>query len=171
MNHPQRNFASIYELNGELLGLINTIDEIGIDEETKEQAILEYIESQGGNLEQLVKAIRSAEREAEACEAEIKSIREKKQVRENRAARLKTGLKQFLEASGQTRVPAGVFTVSLQANPPSVGIDPDFDLANLPEDLKAVTITPNKSEILKKLKAGEAVPGCTLQEGTHVRIR
>lgn len=123
-----------------------------------------------------------ARQKLEKLEAERVAARAKKW--EQRKKRLEEITIAVMQATGYDRIEGAHNTLVIKKNPPSV--DPKVNLNLVPESLlrreitvteniyqkllenkvevlKAVAPEPIKSEILKKLKAGEAVAGCNLK--------
>ena len=63
-----------------------------------------------------------------------------------------------------------LFTVSVQLNPPAVKL---LDEMEIPLDYKITTITEtiDKKVILEAIKAGDIVPGATIEQGQSLRIK
>lgn len=78
-------------------------------------------------------------------------------------------LKVIMLSTGQTKIPHHLATISLRAGVESVVIHNEKDI---PSQLCRVTITPDKAEIKKQLKAGVQIDGAELVTGTQtVAIR
>jgi hypothetical protein len=127
------------------------------------------IETKAQNIAALV---RTLEAEATAYEAEQSRLKAERDVRLRKVERLKDYLKQNLEAAGFDSIKAGVFTVLIQTNPPSVNVAegvtlPDVFVRVIPE--QRVT---DKRALLDLFKAGGELPeGVEIVRGNHLRIR
>ena len=73
-----------------------------------------------------------------------------------------------MEMSGREKVRTDIFTVSVQHSPDKVHVT---DEAKIPPQYYQTTKRLDKIEVLRMLKAGYAVPGCELTQGSHLRIR
>lgn len=107
---------------------------------------------------------------ADACDAEMKRLRAVRDARIANADRLKGYMKDTLERLGERkREVDGIFTVSIQTNPPSVAV---LNMDDVPHEYdKVFERTLELSRIKEALKAGKDVPGVELTQGTHLRIR
>lgn len=131
-------------------------------------------EDRARKLEGYCHVIRALEGEAAALNVHINAVRAKMVARENAASRLKTRLHDYLIAEGITKIDAGVFTLSVQANGGSrpLKLADDLDLNTVPEPYIVVTRTLNVAAVRNALEAGEDVPFAALADrGTHLRIR
>jgi hypothetical protein len=113
--------------------------------------------------------IRSLKLEAEAFAAEEKRLAGHRLAREGLAARLTERLQAGLEVAGVDKLKAGLFTVALQASPPTVEIARDAEIP-------AEYLTPQEPRIdrrglLAAVKGGREIPGVRLTQGRHLRIR
>ena len=112
----------------------------------------------GGVLEQIIKA--QADEVAAKYQADIyKGIADK---HKSRGDSLKKSLKSVLMLTGQTKIPHSLGTVSLRQGTESVVIHNEKEI---PSQLCKVTVTPDKTEIKKQLKAGVQIDGAELVTG------
>jgi len=116
------------------------------------------------------RVVRNLEAAADACDTEAKRLKARKDVYNNNADRLKSYMKDVLERLGERkREIDGIFTVSINNNPPSVAV---LDLDLVPSEFdKVFERAVELSRIKEALKAGVVVPGVELRNGTHLRIR
>ncbi|WP_455647823.1 siphovirus Gp157 family protein [Lonepinella koalarum] len=124
-------------------------------------------------VQQIVFLAKNIESEIEPIDVEIKRLQAMKKARQNHGERLKTYLKQNLQATGIHKVDCGLFKVAYRETEQSaVEIDEDLFLANnLREDFVTVKITPNKTAIKQALKDGEDVLGAKLVNSYVLTIR
>jgi len=106
-----------------------------------------------------------------ALEAEIDRLKHKKIMAENLSARLKTYLKESMERAGITKLDAGVVTLAIQKNPPSVDIPDESVVPAAYKDVVPEQYVISKRRILEALKEGKEVAGVTLKIGSHLRLR
>lgn len=115
--------------------------------------------------------LRDLEGDIEKFKTEGKRISAAVKAMENKHARVKEYMKTALELAGINNLPAGVFKVAIQANPPALSV---VDETLCPEEY--ITIVPattakDTARIKDDLKAGKDVPGYELTRGTSLRIR
>lgn len=157
---------NLYEINGSILQLAEMLESGEIDETVYNDTI----ESLGAEIavEDVVKAIRNKQAEAEAIKAEADKLTDKRRRAEAAAEGLKNILLTYLTATQQKKVNAGVFAISRGASK-SVEI---LNEAAIPEAyLIAQPPKVDKKAILAKLKEGEAIEGAQLKESEFVTIK
>ena len=121
-------------------------------------------------LSQLCRVVRELEQAEAAAKNEAAFLAKKSRAASNAVDRLKSYMKDNLQAIGETkRKVDSVFTVAIQANPPGLDV---YDLNAVPTDYDLPSERRVDSARIKGLlKAGSPVPGCCLTNGTHLRIR
>jgi hypothetical protein len=157
---------NLYEINGSILQLAEMLESGEIDETVYNDTI----ESLGAEIavEDVVKAIRNKQAEAEAIKVEADKLTDKRRRAEAAAEGLKKILLTYLTATQQKKVSAGVFSISRGASK-SVEI---LDETAIPESyLIAQPPKVDKKAILAKLKEGEAIEGAQLKESEYVTIK
>jgi hypothetical protein len=114
-------------------------------------------------LERAIDAAIWNDRRAEESETLKKRFAQRQARYEQRSDAIRTTIEQLLALLGLDAHEAELGSASMRKRPQSVEID---DLALLPTTLKKTEVitTPNKVDIGKLLKAGEAVPGAKLSE-------
>jgi hypothetical protein len=113
--------------------------------------------------------IKGLEADIAAYKAEEKRLAERRRTLEGKRDWLKNYLATELDKVGMDKVKAGVFTVSLQNNPPAVEITgevPAEFVTIIPEQYQ-----PDKKRIAEYLKAGNVVDWAQLKQGKSLRIR
>lgn len=115
--------------------------------------------------------IRSLEAESVSCEVESARLLTKAKVNRNAASRLKDYLKANLEAAGLDKVKAGVFTVALQASPPSCQVEDESLVPTIYKRLIPERWEIDKRAIVDAWKAGVEVAGAVIRQSRHLRIR
>ena len=157
---------TIYELTQNALYLQNLLEEGEIDEQVYKDSIESMCAE--NKLESICMVIRNLEHKAGAFKAEIDRMAARKKTLENSVNRLKNSMMEYMQASNQDKVEAGVFALSLgkskSVNIWDVTLLPDEYL--LPQDPKI-----DKIAIGKALKSGEAVDGAELTESSFLKIR
>lgn len=157
---------NLYELTGNFQQVQSMMDE-GAEglEDTLESIELSIIDK----LDNIGKVIRNKEAEIEAFKSEEKRLAEKRKTIENNIKNLKLYAESALKATGERKIKAGVFTFSIQKNPPSVVINNEKLIPKrfyVPVDPKL-----DKKTIKDLLKNGESVPGVELIQGEGMRFR
>lgn len=118
---------SLYEITGRLAYLRELIENEEISEEDAADTMEAILQEQEDGYENAVKWIRDLEAGIEAVKAEAEKLAEKRKALENRKERVKQAIMRSMQASGQTKVKAGIFSISWK-NPvvkyvPSVSVD------------------------------------------------
>ncbi len=106
-----------------------------------------------------------------ALDREIDRLQERKRLLTNRQREIKEYLRENMEATGISKISCPLFTITLAKGRESVVVD---DENSLPDELMRVKteISPDKTAIAAKLKAGEEVPGARLERGqSSIRIK
>jgi hypothetical protein len=140
-----------------------------IEQEEKEQILSDMLESFGADekVEAYCQVIGQYKAELEAYEKEIKRLEAKKKTAKNAVERMKEALKNFLEATGETKVETGTFTVSLRESK-SVDV---FDLEQIPQEFLRIKVEADKKAIGDLLKKGETVSGAQIVVNKGVNIK
>ena len=85
---------------------------------------------------------------------------------ENVVERMKDRIHTAMKLMGVQEIEGKSIRFKIQNSPASLKI---AEGAVLPAEMTIVTVTPDSSRIKSALKAGETIPGCSLEQGTHVR--
>lgn len=109
---------------------------------------------------------------AAARREELERLQLRVRVDEGQAARLKQRLKEWLEANGLKKIETRRYKLTVCRNGGKTPLDTSMaNVAELPEDLRRVVVTPDNDKIRERLEAGGDVPGCRLlPRETHLRI-
>lgn len=117
--------------------------------------------------------MKNIEAEIDPIDTEIKRLQAMKKARQNNIDRIKNRLRENMKAVGMSKLNCGLFSLSYrlqEAN--AVELDENEFLANnLDEDLVTVKVTPNKTEIKRRLKNGEEIIGARLVDSEVLTIR
>ena len=164
--------ASIYDITGEFALLWDLMEEGDLEDDALLGAFDCTREELAIKLEGYCKVIKNIESEKDGIAAEIERLTKKKKAIENNVKRLKSAMLVALKVSGEKKVKCGTFSVSYQANPPSVALDESY-LENIPERyLIPQEPTVNKKLILEDLKNGVDLEGVAhLENNDGLRIR
>ena len=74
-------------------------------------------------------------------------------------------------AAGRDKVQTDLFTVALQKSPAKLIVHAEADIPREYFKIIPETVQLDKDAVRTALKAGNAVPGCELAQGYHLRIR
>jgi len=111
---------------------------------------------------QVLKELSDAEAGMIACQEMVKRYNERKSLMDLRKVRLNKILKTVMLCCDETKIPHPLATVSLRNGMQSVVIK---DEKAIPTQLCKTTVTPDKAEIKKQLKAGVEIDGAELVTG------
>lgn len=121
-------------------------------------------------LEAMAAMLKNMGHYAEACKAEKDRFAHKQKVTENQIQFIKERMiLPALKAAKTEKIDAGMHKISVRH---STACDIN-DMAALPSEYKKeeIRVSADKMSILKKLKAGELVPGAVLLENESVQIK
>ena len=123
--------------------------------------------------QQTIFMMKNIEAEIDPIDTEIKRLQAMKKARQNNIDRIKNRLRENMKAVGMSKLNCGLFSLSYrlqEAN--AVELDETEFLANnRDEDLVTVKVTPNKTEIKRRLKNGEEIIGARLVDSEVLTIR
>ena len=157
---------NLYEINGQVLQLMELLDEGEIDEGIYQDTL----DSLGGAIavEEVVKGIRTKLAEAEAYKEEAARLTEKRQRAEASAEAMKKMIMTYLDNTNQKKLNTGLFCVSRGSSKSANIIDESLIPA---EFLIEQPAKIDKKAILIALKSGEEVKGAELKESEFLTIR
>lgn len=124
---------SLYEITGRLAVLRDMIESEAISEEGAADTMEAILQEQEDGYENAVKWIRDLEAEIDAIKAEAEKLTEKRKVLENRRDRVRDYILRSMQASGQTKVKAGVFKI-FERKPVIVYV-PSVSVEEMPPEL------------------------------------
>ena len=109
----------------------------------------------------LITVVRNKEADVQGLDSEIKRLQARKKSIENEQQSMKDYLRHNMEATGITKIECPLFKITLGKGRPMVLVE---DEEKIPTDYIDIKITkaPMKAEILKRLKAGDVIDGCSL---------
>lgn len=119
----------------------------------------------------LIENLINTEADEEKINYILKKYTERRDAVRSRNAAIKRSIKQILLATGKDKIPHTLATISLRRGAESVAIQNEKEI---PSQLCKVTVTPDKTEIKKQLKAGVSIDGAELVYGPQtisIRIR
>lgn len=168
--------AKLYDLADKYLKLNQYIeDALDSDDLTDDdiQMFIDTIEGVedelSGKVENIAKLLKNIDGDILSYKAEEARLTKKRKYLENKVDGLKSFTQTMLEFAKVEKLKAGMFSVRLQANNPSVLIE---DETLIPAAYKvAQPDTINKKDILTDLKLGTAIAGCRIaDEKKHIRF-
>ena len=155
--------TTLYKMTGQYLALAELAD----DPDMPEDALADSLEGIEGEIEvkaqALLQVVAGMEGDTGAIDNEIKRLRGRKSVIQNRANRLRQYLFDNMIVSGINKISCTLFQITLAKARPIVTVN---DVSLIPDVFVKTTVTtaPIKKTILAALKKGEDVPGCELGE-------
>ena len=165
---------SLYAIQNEITDIVDAILDGGDAE--AQQALEAHLAGLDAALDEkadhYAALIRHLEARADARRAEAQRMRDLATADDALAERLKTRLKEAMEATGRTKIETARFRLSVSNNGGRQPLSVTCDASSLPEELVTVTVAANKDAIRQALENGATIPGCELlPRGTSLRIR
>ena len=164
--------ASLYELTAGLQTLWDLMEEGTLEEEMLLDAFKNQEEEISIKLEGYCKFIKNLESDIAGLKAEEERLKDKRKTMENTIDRAKKAMKAAMEVTGEKKIKGDLFTVAIQANPPSVVLDEQC-LENIPEQY-LIPQEPklDRKKIAEDIKAGEDLNGIAhLEQNYGLRIK
>lgn len=161
--------STLYELTENYNNILELIDNPEISEEMVKAALDEIAEDINEKVVNIAKLIKSIESDISGVKAERERLANKEKTMTNKVKNLKEYIYSAMQLTGKERIKTELFNFTISNNPPSVKVVSDADIPE--EYLVEMPKQVNKKAILEKLKAGEDVPGCELNQTKSLRIR
>ena len=161
--------SSLYQLTENYNNILELADNPEVTEDMIKEAldsISEEIELKAVNIAKLIKSIES---DIAGVKTEKDRLAAKEKSMSNKVKNLKEYLYSAMKLTGKEKIKTDLFSFNIQKNPASVNVISDTDIPE--EFLVEMPKQIDKKAILEKLKAGETVPGCELQQTTSLRIK
>jgi hypothetical protein len=157
--------ASLYDLTNEYRALLEM--------DMPEDAIADTLEGINGELESKAESIcyvaREIDLDIEKVDSEIKRLQERKKALSNRKTSLKEYLHISMQAIEKKSIKTPLFTISRTAGRDVAMINSESDI---PQQFQKVSVSIDKTLLLKALKAGESVEGAELTKSAEgLRIK
>jgi transcriptional regulator with AAA-type ATPase domain len=138
-----------------------------------EEAIKDTLEGLTGELENKAEnicyVVREIDLDVEKVDSEIKRLQERKKQLNNRKTSLKEYLRTSMEAIDKKGIKTALFTISRTAGRDVALINSEADI---PQQFQKVSVSIDKTLLLKALKAGEQVEGAELSKSAEgLRIK
>ena len=160
--------AKLYELTDDYLSLWESLSDPEADWTEAEEKLRGIEKAFDDKVSACAKMIRNMESEETALTHEIDRMSRRHDALVRKIKAIKEYVKAEMETSGREKVRTDVFTVSVQHSPDKVHV---VDETEIPAQYYQIMKRLDKIEVLRMLKAGYAVPGCELTQGSHLRIR
>lgn len=162
--------TSLYELAGSYCALLDLADSA---DPADQQSFHDTIDGLEGDIKAKIVScaavVRSIDSQADAVKAEEERLAARRKALIGSRDRLKKYMQDAMEKVGLSKVSDPIFSVSIQANAPSVQLDVPPD--QLPLRYRRVTVEANKSAIAEDLKAGVDLGFARLEKSRSLRIR
>lgn len=165
---------SLYELTGERLALQSRLEAMNFDEETISDTLEGESTEIAKKVEDYIYVIRNRTAFADAMQAEIDRMTERRNAELKRIERIEAWLLQNMIACDFRKVECPAFTINVQNNPPKVEV---MDEKQIPPDYwrtpepKPPVATPDKKLILQAIKDGKEVPGCKMVQSARLVVK
>jgi hypothetical protein len=162
----------LYDLTDEYLAIMRELDAADGEVTDDLEARLDAFEGDfAQKVESLCAMVRTLEGEASMLREEEKRLAARRQSREGSASRIKAYLQTCMDRMGQRKVKAGLFTATVQKNPPRAVLDVDAEA--VPEAWVQTVRKPDLRGLVAALKAGDesAAKVAHLEQSEGVRIR
>ncbi len=164
----------LYEITAQYQNIYALLQDPEFAENEDILTALDQIEDAFENkAQQTIFMMKNIEAEIDPIDTEIKRLQAMKKAHQNNIDRIKNRLRENMKAVGKSKLNCGLFSLSYrlqEAN--AVELDETEFLANnLDEDLVTVKVTPNKTEIKRRLKNGEEIIGARLVDSEVLTIR
>lgn len=161
----------LYELTNEYLGFWDSLNDPEADWDAAEEKLKSIEAALDSKVENCARAIRGMESDAESIAVEIERLARRKRALENKTESLRGYVQGEMMAAGRDKVQTDLFTVALQKSPAKLIVHAEADIPREYFKIIPETVQLDKDAVRTALKAGNAVPGCELAQGYHLRIR
>ena len=169
--HKTNKIMYIYQLAAELQELIDEIiDNGGEITAEQEQALAEGREALSCKVESYCKLIANLNAQIDGLKAEEQRLSRRRKSSENLRDRLKEAIKGAMTLTGERKIEAGLFKVSLRSSE-AVEVDDDIVVSSLPEELYSVKYEVSKSACKDYIKQGKEIDGVRLVTRDSVLIK
>lgn len=159
---------SLYDINGAIAQLAEMLTDGDIDQQTYEDTVSSL--GAVSEIEELVKAIRNKEAEAEMFKAEKDRLAERQKSAEAACERMKAILTDYMKVSNSKSVDAGLFKVTLGQ---TQSVDLLYEDTEFYPEEYLIEQKPklDKRKMLAALKAGDTIDGAALHTTEYVKIK
>lgn len=159
--------AVLYKLAADYNHVIDLADQL--DEGTLKDTLDSIEEVFDDKVENIAKAIKEIEGQAEMIKAEKDRLAKREQTMRNNAKSMKRYMQDQMEAVGKRKVQGKLLTVAIQRNASSIRIESE---ENIPKEYYVPQPDKlDKTHLKQELKQGVEIPGVELVQTESVRIR
>lgn len=160
----------LYVLSNNYKNILDLLDNEEIEKEVLNKALEEIDEDIQDKVYNITKAIKNIENNMKACKEEEKRIAARRKQLENRVESLKEYVKSCMTIANKKKIETDLFNIKIAKNPPSVKI---LDENILPAEFKkeVITFSIDKAALKERLKNGESIDGCKLEQGERLDIK
>ena len=158
--------GKLYEMTTQAIDLYELLQNEDIDEQT----FLDTLEAMGAGekVESYCHVLKELQADFEKFKAESERLAARMKTAKNGIERMKTSLMDFLKATGQSKVNAGTFTVSIGTSKATNILDESL----IPAEFKQPQPDKiDKTGIKKAIENGETIPGAEIVINESIRIR
>jgi len=164
---------ALYQLTGELLGLMDKLADGDFDAQTiadtiEGSGLQEAIAQKGAGIEMVA---RNMEMHVPAIDAEIERLKALRDGRVKKAKALREYLRTNMIAAGITKLESPLFNITLRNNPAAVDV---FELGLIPAEYMTKPVAPepapDKAAIKAAINAGIEVPGAKLTQTQRLAV-
>ena len=168
--------ASLYQLTNNFVEVDNLIDEyleagqedLADNLVKANQIIAKEIENKSTGF---IYIFRNMDSQIDVIDAEIKRLQDLKKQVKAKEDRLKTMLKDCMEAIGTTKIETDLGKISIRKSPGSLVIDDETLIPKLyKQEIVTVETKIDKAALKKNIKAGMEIEGCHIEVGTSLTI-
>ena len=163
---------NLYQLTQERLELQTKLIALDFDAETIADTLEGESTAIQAKIEDYGYVIKNMSGLANATREEGKRIMALADARDKQVDNIKAWLLANMQACSISKIECPAFAISVKNNPPKVVID---NAGQIPSDLYTYPVAPepfpDKKAISAKLKAGEEVQGCHLEQGQRIEIK
>lgn len=160
--------ASLYELTGEYLELLEMLE----DPECDAEAVKAAMEALDGSLESkfegYMRVMRNVEGELLAIDTEIKRLQEKKKARTAAVDRIRDQIMTSMEATGKTKIKGSLFSATLSTRKNGTLVIDDED--EIPDQFWAVKKEVKRGELKKFLLTTPSCEYAHLEDSKTLRL-
>jgi len=160
----------------QLVGQLRELEQLADSDEFPVDALRDTLEGLEGEIE--IKAenvaafVLSLESTAEAIDQAAAAMLRRRSLLLGRAQSVREYLFTNMKAAGITEISCPYFKIKIKKNPPKIVID---DEGKIPAELFVYPVAPapfpDKATIKEKIRAGETVDGCHVEQGDRLDIR
>lgn len=160
--------ATLYELVGNKLNLLELSDSEDIPKEILDEAFSSIDGDINSKIENMVKFIKNIESNIIAKKTEEERLYKLRKSEEKKVENIKTYLFEQMNLLNKKKIDTGIFTLNIRKNAPSVEIE---RLELIPDEYFKIKKEPDKTLIKNCIKADVFVPGAKLVSKESLQIK